>query len=65
MQQNKKNDNWNYIVWVGACDDYYKNYDDAKRDYDEWVDDGYDDVHLYKLLHSTVKERKQNYDKEV
>lgn len=38
---------WNYIVWVGATPDYYVNYKDAKRAYDEWIDEGYDDVHLY------------------
>ena len=35
---------WNYIVWVGATPDYYVNYEDAKRAYDEWIDEGYDDV---------------------
>ena len=28
----------------GGCDDYYKNYNDAKRDADEWKAKGYDDV---------------------
>ena len=37
-------DGWRYIVWVGGNDDYYKNYEDAKRDADEWQDKGYDDV---------------------
>jgi len=35
---------WNYIVWVGATPDYYVNYKDALRAYDEWIDKGYDDV---------------------
>ena len=35
---------YKYIVWVGGCDDYYKNYNDAKRDADEWRAKGYDDV---------------------
>jgi hypothetical protein len=35
---------WNYIVWVGATPDYYVNYEDAQRAYDEWIDKGYDDV---------------------
>jgi len=52
------NDNLNYIVWVGNGYGYYQNYEDAKQDYDEWVDDGYVDVRLYNLLHSTVEERK-------
>jgi hypothetical protein len=53
---------WNYIVWVGATPDYYVNYEDAKRAYDEWIDEGYDDVHLYssdsKLIYS--EETKKN-----
>ena len=35
---------YKYIVWVGGCDDYYTNYNDAKRDADEWIAKGYDDV---------------------
>ncbi len=35
---------WNYIVWVCATPDYYVNYEDAQRAYDEWIDKGYDDV---------------------
>lgn len=35
---------YKYIVWVGGCDDYYTNYNDAKRDADEWKAKGYDDV---------------------
>ncbi len=35
---------WRYIVWVGGNDDYYKNYNDAKRDADDWKARGYDDV---------------------
>ena len=54
---------WNYIVWVGATPDYYVNYEDAKRAYDEWIDEGYDDVYLYsadsKLIHS--EETKDEY----
>ena len=34
---------WKYIVWVGGVDDYYVNYSDAKKDYDYWIDNGYDD----------------------
>ena len=53
---------WNYIVWVGATPDYYVNYEDAKRAYDEWIDEGYDDVYLYssdsKLIYS--EETKKN-----
>ena len=35
---------YKYIVWVGGCDDYYANYLDAKKDADEWIAKGYDDV---------------------
>ena len=37
---------YTYIVWVGGVDDYYVNYSDAKRDYDYWISQGYDDVIL-------------------
>ena len=47
---------WRYIVWVGGTDDYYKNYEDAKRDYDEWEDKGYDDVILSKLNEDDTEE---------
>ena len=42
-------DGWRYIVWVGGNDDYYKNYKDAKRDYDEWEDKGYDGIYLEEI----------------
>ena len=42
--QNEYQLGWRYIVWVGGVDDYYKNYEDAKRAFDEWKDKGYDDV---------------------
>jgi|TARA_B100000073_G_scaffold231824_1_gene193663 hypothetical protein len=41
-------DKWKYVVWVGSTPDYYTNFKDAKRAYDEWVDEGYDDVQLLK-----------------
>ena len=40
---------YKYIVWVGGVDDYYTNYNDAKRDADEWKADGYDDVIIEKI----------------
>jgi len=40
---------YNYIVWVGGVDDYYVNYSDAKRDYDEWVSQDYDEVCIEKI----------------
>jgi hypothetical protein len=42
MSKNK----YNWIVWVGDTPDYYVDYKDAERDYDEWIDDGYDDVKI-------------------
>jgi len=41
--------NYKFVVWVGGCDDHYTTYDRAKEDYDFWIDQGYDDVHLVKL----------------
>ena len=46
----KNKNNYKYVVWVGACDDYYISYDRAKEHYDEWIDQGYDDVHLLPLI---------------
>ena len=40
---------WRYIVWVGGNDDYYKNYNDAKRDADEWKAKGYNDVIIERI----------------
>ena len=37
---------YKWIVWVGGVDDYYVHYADAKRDYDNWLSKGYDDVVL-------------------
>ena len=37
---------YKWIVWVGGVDDYYVKYEDAKKAYDEWVKDGYDEVQL-------------------
>jgi len=49
IDQDYKN-GWRYIVWVGGNDDYSKKIADAKKDFEYWVDDGYDDVFLTKLL---------------
>ena len=43
---------WRYIVWVGGNDDYYKNYNDAKRDADEWIAKGYDDVIIEEICNA-------------
>ena len=48
MDQDYK-DGWRWIVWVGGNDDYYKKYEDAKRDYDDWIAKGYDDVILERI----------------
>jgi len=40
---------YKYIVWVGGCDDYYTSYNSAKKDYDKWVKQGYDDVYLQEV----------------
>ena len=45
----KTKNNYNYIVWVGGCDDYYTEYERAKEHYDEWIKQGYDDVHLEEM----------------
>ena len=49
-------DKWKYIVWVGGCDDYYTTFEDAQRAYDEWIDKGYDDVHLKSLSDVKIKD---------
>jgi hypothetical protein len=38
--------NYKYVVWVGSCDDYFTTYQRAKEHYDEFIEQGYDDVHL-------------------
>ena len=40
---------WRYVVWVGGCDDYYTTYQRAKEHYEEWIEQGYDGVHLMEL----------------
>ena len=40
---------YNYIVWVGGVDDYYVYYADAKKSYDYWINQGYDDVILEEI----------------
>ena len=49
QKQERKMKKFNYIVWVGATPDYYINYEDAIRDYNDWIDKGYDDVVLEKI----------------
>ena len=38
--------NTKYIVWVGGIDDHYASEEEAKKAKQEWIDDGYDDVHI-------------------
>ena len=40
---------YKYIVWIGGVDEYFTNYTDAKRNYDHWIDNGYDDVVIEKI----------------
>jgi hypothetical protein len=40
---------YRWIVWVGGVDGYYKNYDRAKEYYDEWIEQGYDDVRIEEI----------------
>ena len=35
---------YKWIVWVYDTPDYYVYYEDAERDYFDWIDKGYDDV---------------------
>ena len=46
-----------YIVWVGASDDHYDNYGEAKEAHDEWVEKGYDDVII-----ETISEQETSKD---
>lgn len=41
---------WRWIVWVGGTDDYYKDYLRAKQHADEWIEKGYDDIIIEKVL---------------
>ena len=38
-----------YTLNFRGCDDYYTSYRKAKQDYDKWIEQGYDDVHLEKV----------------
>ena len=40
---------YKYIVYVGGCDDFYTTYERAKKHYDEWIEEGYDDAHLVEI----------------
>ena len=62
-------EDWKYIVWVGGVDDYYTTYERAKEHYDEWIEQGYDEVILqcwdtfhkkYRTICYTEKRRSVN-----
>ena len=40
---------WKWIVWVGGVDDYYVDYNTAKKHYDEWLEKGYDQVQIVEI----------------
>ena len=40
---------YNWIVWVYDTPDYYVYYEDAERDYFDWIDNGYDDVIIQEI----------------
>ena len=46
--------NWKFAVWVGGVDDYFIDYESAKRHHDYWVDKGHDDVKIEVLSHGEV-----------
>ena len=39
---------YKYIVCTGGVDDYFTNYKQAKKVYNEWIDLGYNDVQIEK-----------------
>ena len=38
-----------YIVWIGGDDEYFTNYNDAKKCYDYWKSKNYDKVVIEKI----------------
>tara|TARA_R110000824_G_scaffold356857_1_gene544126 strand:+ start:44 stop:196 length:153 start_codon:yes stop_codon:yes gene_type:complete len=40
---------WRWIVWVGDVDDYYVDYDTAKKHFDESIEKGYDLVVMVEI----------------
>ena len=42
-------DKYKYIVWEGGVDDYYTNYEQAKKDHDNWINLGYDQVYIERI----------------
>ena len=52
----KLKETYNYTVWVGGTCNYHTDYDKAIEDFDEWVEDGYDDVVLSRIDSDTIKD---------
>lgn len=48
MKKPKKT-NYKYVLWVGACDDYYNNLQRALTHLQEWIDQGYNELALIDL----------------
>ena len=48
---------YNYVLWVGAVDDYYTDLDRAVQHFWEWIDEGYEDVILEDLKTNTILKR--------
>jgi|TARA_R110002073_G_scaffold6902_1_gene40070 hypothetical protein len=49
-----------YIVWVGEIDDYYVDFKEAKNDYLEWINKGYDDIKLTDINNNILNESEIN-----
>ena len=43
---------WDRVKYNPYTDDYYVNYNDAKRDADEWIAKGYDDVIIEEICNA-------------
>ena len=59
FKQEHKN-GWRYIVWVGGCDNYYKNFMIAQMDFYKWVLKDYDDVFLTEIKKDGTEEVLRN-----
>ena len=47
--QDKTQVEYKWIVWAGGVDDYYTSYEEALEHYDEWIEQGYEDVQIEKI----------------
>jgi len=48
---------YNYIVWVGDIDDYYVDLDRATEHFEEWLEQGYDEVILEEISTGKILRR--------